>query len=197
MVFIVLAAVWAAVLIPPALRARAERSPGDTIKAFKRQQSVLRRTGPRGHQSSVADHWSRPPAPLAPPLAPLSRHNAPAARTPRGPRVLAPQPAWGGTRSTASISARSRTLRRRRDVLAALVVAAVSTLALGALPPLRMFWTAHLVFDVLLVAYVTVLVRQRNAAAEREMKVRFLPGPVSLEPAMVRQEPMLLRRSAN
>ncbi|MDP8938241.1 MAG: hypothetical protein M3O23_11035, partial [Actinomycetota bacterium] len=100
-------------------------------------------------------------------------------------------------RAPAMSSARSRTLRRRRDVLTALVVAAVATLVLGALPFLRMLWTAHLVFDVLLVAYVAMLIRQRNAAAEREMKVRFLPGHGSLEPAMVRQEPMLLRRSAN
>ena len=197
MVLLVLAAIWAAVLIPPALRARAEGRPGDTIKAFKRQQSVLRRTGPRGRQSAVGDHWSRPSTPLAPPLAPLRRIDGAAARTPRGPRAVAAQPPWTGARSTATGLTRSRTLRRRRDVLAALAVAAVSTLVLGALPPLRMFWTAHLVFDVLLVAYVALLIRQRNVAAEREMKVRFLPGPVSLEPAMVRQEPMLLRRSAN
>jgi len=95
-------------------------------------------------------------------------------------------------------SARSRTLRRRRDVLLALVVAAGVTLVLGAVPFLRMLWTAHLVFDVLLVAYVALLIRHRNAAAEREMKVRFLPRAVPpMEPAFVRQEPMLLRRSAN
>jgi len=98
-------------------------------------------------------------------------------------------------RAPAMSSARSRTLRRRRDVLTALIVAAVATLVLGALPMLRMLWSAHVVFDVLLVAYVAMLIRQRNAAAEREMKVRFLPRPV-LETAMVGREP-LLRRSAN
>jgi hypothetical protein len=49
----------------------------------------------------------------------------------------------------------------------------------------------HLAMDVLFVVYVGVLIRMRNAAAEREMKVRFLPGT---GPAV---EPLLLRRSAN
>lgn len=45
MVLLILGAVWAAVLIPPALRARAEASPGDTIGHFHQQLNVLRRTG--------------------------------------------------------------------------------------------------------------------------------------------------------
>lgn len=196
MVLLVLAAIWAAVLIPPALRSRAEGRPGDSISAFHRQLSVLRRTGPRSQRLAMGDHWSRPSAPLAPPMASRSRVSGTAARTPHGPRSVA-SPAWAGMRAPIMSSARSRTLRRRRDVLAALVVAAAVTLVLGALPMLRMLWAAHLVFDVLLVAYVALLIRQRNAAAEREMKVRFLPRSVPLEPAMVTREPMLLRRSAN
>lgn len=45
MVLLILGAVWAAVLIPPALRARAEASPGDTIGSFHHQLNILRRTG--------------------------------------------------------------------------------------------------------------------------------------------------------
>ena len=196
MVLLVLAAIWAAVLIPPMLRSRAEGRPGDSVKTFHRQLSVLRRTAPRRHRLPMGDHWSRPAAPLAPPLAPRGR-TITASRPTLAPRAAVATPEWAGLRAPAISSARSRTLRRRRDVLTALVVAAAVTLVLGALPFLRMLWTAHLVFDVLLIAYVAMLIRQRNAAAEREMKVRFLPGPVSLEPAMVRQEPVLLRRSAN
>lgn len=197
MVLLVLAAIWAAVLIPPWWRNRAEGRPGDSISAFQRQQSVLRRTGPRGQRLVVGDQWSRPSTPLGPPLTARGRVNSTPARAPRGPRSVAASPAWAGVRAAPVSSVRSRTLRRRRDILAALVVAAGSTLVLGAVPVLRMLWTAHLVFDVLLVAYVALLIRQRNAAAEREMKVRFLPGPVPFEPALVRQEPVLLRRSAN
>ena len=48
---------------------------------------------------------------------------------------------------------------------------------------------------MLLGAYVWLLIRQRNMSAEREMKVRFLPNPVALDPMM--PEPALLHRSAN
>ncbi len=55
----------------------------------------------------------------------------------------------------------------------------------------------HVVTDVLLVAYVALLVHQRNMVAERDMKVRFLPQAHRLDPALLRAEPALLRRSAN
>lgn len=51
MVLLILGAVWAAVLVPPALRARAEASPGDSIGSFHHQLSVLRRTG--GHRPAT------------------------------------------------------------------------------------------------------------------------------------------------
>lgn len=194
MVLLVLAGIWAAVLIPPAVRARAEGRPGDSIHNFKRQLTVLRRTGP--HRSSVAggDHWYRSnssqPA-LTPVHGPLrNARTSPAAayRSPaRAARVVSP---------TAS-AARSRTIRRRRDVLSALLVAVVATLALGLLFNMGIMLVAHVVADVLLVAYVALLVHQRNVAAERDMKVRFLPQPHRLDPALLRAEPALLRRSAN
>jgi len=100
------------------------------------------------------------------------------------------------TASPAS-GARSRTIRRRRDVLLALFAAAVATLALGLLFSIGVMLIAHVVADVLLVAYVALLVHQRNVAAERDLKVRFLPQAPRLDPAMLRAEPALLRRSAN
>jgi hypothetical protein len=94
-------------------------------------------------------------------------------------------------------AARSRTIRRRRDVLSALLVAVVATLTLGLLFGMGIMLVANVVADVLLVAYVALLVHQRNAAAERDMKVRFLPQPHRLDQALLRAEPALLRRSAN
>jgi hypothetical protein len=82
-------------------------------------------------------------------------------------------------------------------VLSALVVAVFGTLALGLVPALHVLLLANLAADVLLVAYVALLVHQRNAAAERDMKVRFLPQSHRLDPALLRAEPALLRRSAN
>lgn len=200
MVLLVLAGIWAAVLIPPAIRARAEGRPGDSIHNFKRQLTVLRRTGP--HRASLngsgrvagGDHWYRSqnsqPA-LSPVHGPLrSARTSPAAayRSPgRAARPVSP----------AVSAARSRTIRRRRDVLSALLVAVVATLALGLLFNMGIMLVAHVVVDVLLMGYVALLVHQRNVAAERDMKVRFLPQPHRLDPALLRAEPALLRRSAN
>jgi hypothetical protein len=194
LVLLVLAGIWAAVLIPPAVRARAEGRPGDSIHNFKRQLTVLRRTGPHRTSAAGGDHWYRShnsqPA-LTPVHGPLrSTRTAPAAayRAPaRAARTVSP----------AASAARTRTIRRRRDVLSALLVAVVATLAVGLLLNMGIMLVAHVVADVLLVAYVALLVHQRNVAAERDMKVRFLPQPHRLDPALLRAEPALLRRSAN
>lgn len=200
MVLLVLAGIWAAVLIPPAVRARAEGRPGDSIHNFKRQLTVLRRTGP--HRSSLngsgrvagGDHWyrSHTSQPSLTPVHGPMRTTRPAPAAAYRAPVRAARPA-----SPAASAARSRTIRRRRDVLTALLVAVVATLTLGLLFHMGIMLVAHVVADVMLVAYVALLVHQRNAAAERDMKVRFLPQPHRLDPALLRAEPALLRRSAN
>lgn len=194
MVLLVLAGIWAAVLIPPAVRARAEGRPGDSIHNFKRQLTVLRRTGP--HRASAGgDHWYR-------------SHNSQAALTPvhgpiRSARTVpmtshrAAAPVRGMRAATPVSAARSRTIRRRRDILSALLVAVFATLALGLLFSIGIMLVANVISDLLLVAYVALLVHQRNVAAERDMKVRFLPQAHRLDPALLRAEPALLRRSAN
>jgi hypothetical protein len=199
LVLLVLAGIWAAVLIPPAVRARAEGRPGDSISNFRRQLTVLRRTGPHraslngGGRVAGADHWYRPHASssaLTTVHGPLRSSRTAPVGSPRvgGRPAHAPSP---------TSAARSRTIRRRRDVLTALLVACVATLALGLLFSIGIMLVAHVVADVLLVAYVALLVHQRNVAAERDMKVRFLPQPHRLDPALLRAEPALLRRSAN
>jgi hypothetical protein len=187
LVLVVLAIIWVAVLVPPALRARAEGRPGDSVSAFRRQLVVLRRTGPHASRS-VAPEWgrsrgygSRGPSPVTS----LTARRAQATHRP----VAGASRAVGTSRVAAS-AARQRTLRRRRDVFTALLGAAVVSLVLGVVPAFRMLLLVHLAVDVLLVAYVALLIRQRTLAAEREMKVRFLPGPRVMEPA-------LLRRSVN
>jgi len=97
-----------------------------------------------------------------------------------------------------SSAARSRTLRRRRDVLTGLAATVVVTLLLAVVTSLAaMFVLLHLLADVLLIAYVALLIHQRNQAAAREMNVRFLPNTGSFDPSLMPGEPALLRRSAN
>ncbi len=191
MVLLILAVIWAAVLIPPALRSRAEGRPADSITAFHRQLAVLRRAGPRGF---TADGPSSPrPGSL--------RSVSPITALARGPVATA--------RSQAAAPRRGSARRRRRDIFLSLLVAAGSTLVLGAVPGLHMLWVVHVAADVLLFGYVALLVRQRNLATERAIKVRLLPTArrheapqeaegrwIDGESGWLSAEPALLHRSA-
>lgn len=166
MVLLVLAVIWGAVLVPPAMRARSESRPADSIGNFRRQLSVLRRTGP----SVVAPaHPLRVPRHPIAPVTPIHRA-----------RPYAPE----STR-------RARTLKRRRDVFRMLLAAMGITLVVGLISPFRTVLALHVVIDVLFIGYVAMLIQARNVAAEREMKLRFLPA--TAQPDNV----LLLRRPAN
>ena len=167
MVLLFLAVIWAAVLVPPMLRARAEGRPADSIGNFRHQLSVLQRTAPGmvAPANSLRAPMMGPYRPIAPGLA---------------IRSVSPEAAR-----------RARTLKRRRDILFGLLGAMGGSLVLGLVPSLRVLWGLHVVLDVLFVGYVALLVRMRNVAAEREMKLRFLPSAPAPEPAL------LLRRSAH
>lgn len=181
MVLVILAIIWVAVLVPPAIRARAEARPADSISAFRRQLSVLHRTRPGSRGRGMGpDSWA-PSTAVPSAVAALHRRqlgNVSPLRPARAPQM-----------SFQAAAARSRTLRRRRDVLVALLASAGVTLLLALVGLGMMLWV-HLLIDACLVAYVALLIRQRNLAAERDMKVRFLPRSPLAEPA-------LLRRSAN
>ncbi|HEX2850142.1 MAG TPA: hypothetical protein VHN98_06300 [Acidimicrobiales bacterium] len=163
-----LAAIWAAFLLPPILRARSENRPSGSISDFRRQLHVLARSTPAG-------------------VTPIRA--ATPALAPRQPRTLHPPVA------TVRTVRRRSSVKRRRDILVGLLVAMAGSLVLGFLPPLRVLWAVHLVVDLLFVTYVALLVYLRNLAAEREMKVRFLPAQsraAAPEPAFAYP-----RRSAN
>jgi hypothetical protein len=170
LVLLVLAIVWAIVLLPPVLRARAEGRPADSIGHFRTQLRTLQRTGPIAHHRS--NRTARPAEVTGFLMGPA---HAPAVRP-------APVRSPGVTRAR----------KRRRDILVGLLAAVVISLVLGLVPGLHILLLVHVLADVLLASYVAMLVRMRNAVAEREMKLRFLPGSAAhVEPAL------LLRRSAN
>ncbi|HEX3394256.1 MAG TPA: hypothetical protein VHS52_06985 [Acidimicrobiales bacterium] len=193
---VVLALIWAAVLVPPVIRARSEGRPADSISAFRRQLTVLRRTRPQSTRGLVPD---RPRAHAYVPgsAAPVTSLAARRSMTTPGSR---PRPVGSRALVAAGLpTSRARTLRRRRDVFVVLLATAAATLVMSLVPALRVLLYVHLATDVLLGAYVALLIRQRGAAAELEMKVRFLPAPAP-EPMMYRRagatEPALYRRSA-
>jgi hypothetical protein len=78
---------------------------------------------------------------------------------------------------------RHQAQRRRRDVLLALVVGAAGSLLLALIPGLSVMWTVQVVFDLMLLAYVALLVRMRNLALERDAKLMYIrpsePRPIA------------------
>ena len=174
MVLIVLAAVWAAFLLPPILRARSEHRPSGSISDFRRQLHVLGRSTPKGFVPTNGSNGQTGQIPgRVVPIRPVAV-SGPATFRPGAPLRL------GRNRQT---------IKRRRDIFVGLLVAMAGSLVLGFLEPLRILWPIHVALDVLFVAYVAALVYLRNLAAEREMKVRFLPTHATPEPAL------LLRRT--
>ncbi len=145
-ILLVLAAVWAAVLIPPIIRARTEVRPTGSVTDFHRQLRVLARTTPHGATPYAASPYHASDA-----AGPLYR--------------LAPR-----------VTHRQRTVRRRRDILLGLAVVAAGSLLLGLIPALRVLWFVHVLADLLLAGYIGALFYVRSLAAEQQEKVRFLPN---------------------
>jgi hypothetical protein len=165
LVLIILAVVWAAVLLPPFLQNRSESRPADSISTFRSQLSVLER------RSVGTTHGS--------------------AEVPRSVRPLAGSPFTAAPVRRASVDharlARMAAKKRRRDILLTLLAAAGITLVGSILSPQVL--VLHLVVDVLLAAYVFLLVRQRKLAEQRSMTVRYLSD------AQARRQPAPARRA--
>jgi hypothetical protein len=162
-VLLILAVVWGVFLVPQVLRARADRGPADSIGSFRNQLSMIEQSLPGGAPRGVTSLASRRPQPMMGIGAPV--------------------------RMGALPPTRAELQKRRRDVLLALLAAVVTTLALGLL--FRPALLLNGIADVAFAGYVALLVRARTIAAEREMKVRYLPGPMPMPMRMQSAEPAL------
>jgi hypothetical protein len=129
-------------------RSRAEGRPADSIKQFHRHLRVLNGTEPHGYSRALTAQAGTPV-------------------------ITAPMTYQRSLSSSADLR-RRRTLERRRNVLFSLAGACTATLLLSPLVGSKMF-LVHVLCDVLLAAYVATLVHLRNAAAERDTKLRYLP----------------------
>lgn len=170
LVLVILALIWAAVLVPPYLQNRRETRPGDSIATFRTQLSVLERTTPGGRSGSLARlDVGRYEAP---------RYMPPAGRRPSSPSHVAMR--------------RAEARRRRRDVfltlLGAVGVTLVLAVALGG-----SVWMLHLLVDVVFAGYVILLISLQQQSIQVEEKVRYLrPAP-----NRVPEPQLLLRRSGS
>lgn len=77
-VLLVVAAAWAAVLIPPLVRGRSENRPHSSVVDFRRQLSTLQRTTP--HRGAAPMRVARPLA--SAPMRPVATQRASAVRPP-------------------------------------------------------------------------------------------------------------------
>ena len=163
MVLLVLAIVWG-ILLVSWLRSRAEGSFADSVGTFRRHLTVLEKAAP--YKVAPANRL-RGPAPI-----PAYRPPNPLGKSVAAARV-------GAVRRTPTATAlrRHQTQKRRRDVFFALLAGVVGSFLLAMIPALSVMWPVQVLFDVLFMAYVALLIHLRNLAAERDLKVRFMPAP--------------------
>jgi hypothetical protein len=60
-------------------------------------------------------------------------------------------------------------------VFVALLAGVIGSFVLAILPGFSIMWSVQVAFDLMLVLYVALLIRLRNLAAERELKLTFMP----------------------
>ena len=180
LILLVLAALWAVVLLPPLLRSRAARATAsDSIGEFSHKLGVLSRT-----------NGNAPPAPVAAVAPPVRRDpirvapSHPASRRRRRATQLGPF-----AHRVETLRPPADATKRRADVMRILVAAVAVTFALAYFTGSPLLWGVQILADVCLVAFVGLLVWSRNRQALHAEKVRYLPQR--------RQPELALRRTAS
>jgi len=166
-VLIILAALWAVVLVPPLLRNRSQRT-ADSIVDFNYKLDVLSKTnGTLDVPQTVA-----PPPPQVFARDPLS------VTSPPSPPLVVP-----------NSRAAERSAKRRRDLVRGFSVAIAVSLLLAAVTRSPALWALHMVVDLLAGTYALLWAWARSTQAERAEKVRYMPE--------LRVPELALRRSAS
>jgi hypothetical protein len=168
-VLLVLAALWGAFFLWPILSGRSSGRRADSIGDFTYRLGVIGKTG--GHRRRREAPTAIPVA--MPPSIPPSRPLGAAGN--RGTALIAPP------------SAMTRSQRRRRDVLVVLGVAVLSTALLAVVAGNPLFYLVQAFTDVMLVAYLVLLVRMKQTATERRAKVHYLPAPAPAPSLVLRR----------
>lgn len=163
MVLVVLAAIWAGVLLPPYLQKRRATHPSSSVLDFHQQLAVLQRTGRAIHGADLHAGYA-PRAYEAPEL--------------QAPRAYAPPMRMS----------RRDVMKRRRDVFATLLGSAALTFVL-ALALGGSVWLVHLLVDAALLGYTALLMQiqqQRRYPMARD-NVQYLPQHSATQAALLRR----------
>lgn len=166
-VLIILAALWAVVLVPPLLRNRSQRT-ADSIVDFNYKLDVLGKTN--GNLDL--------PQTVTPPAPPVYSRDPLTVTAPRTPPLVVP-----------STAAAERSARRRRDLVRGFSLAIAASLLLATATRSPAAWALQMVVDLLAGTYALLWAWARSAQAERAEKVRYMPE--------LRVPELALRRSAS
>jgi hypothetical protein len=169
-VLIILAVLWAVVLVPPLLRSRSQRT-ADSIVDFNYKLDVLSRTN--GHRLL---RRRTVPTETDARRVPLPAENAPM-----------PVPALSGPSLTPGSAQRSA--KRRRDIFRGLALAVTCSLLLAVSASSALTWALQILVDIVAIAYVGLWAWARSVQADRVEKVRYMPE--------LRVPDLVLRRSAS
>jgi hypothetical protein len=161
MVLLLLALIWGALLVSW-LRSRSGGTFSDSVGTFRQHLHVLERATPTTVRAANRLSDAGPQFRQGPFTSPRSGGS--------------PRPRPRPVAANSAALRRRQAQKRRRDVFLALVAGAAGSFLLALIPGLAVLWSLQVLFDVLLAAYVAVLVRMRNLAAERELKLRFMPA---------------------
>ncbi len=169
MVLLVLAVVWG-VLLVSWLRSRRQNTAYDSVGTFRRHLTVLERAAPSTVAPANRLRTGGVPGHVIPAYRPRG-----AGRGGQSGRLgVAP----GGLRPPSAADLRRRQAqRRRRDVFFVLLAGVVGSFLLAILPGMSIMWSVQVMFDIVFAFYLALLVRARNLAAERELKLTFMPSP--------------------
>jgi hypothetical protein len=197
-VFVLLGAIWAAVLVPPWLESRREARSIASIMSFRSQLWSLQRATPHfGLDSYGADGDDEYDEVAESEDAEVHALSLPRRSDTMGgaiaPGVIGavirpPTDGFGG-RSMSALSAamhqrRAVAYRRRRQVLSFLLLVSLAGIAPAVL--LGPAWiVAEAVAATLLLAYLALLVRRGRREAERAQKVRYLTPIRAPRPSVV------------
>jgi hypothetical protein len=156
-VLLILAVLWAAVLVPPVLRSRSESRRRGLVGDFGSgpgsiagRHSSSRSKGKAAGRSLYAVPALRPDS---------ARPGGPAGHPARGPRVDRRVNRLIASGAPAPLSPAQR---RRRRVLITLASAAMATLLLALVVGSSLVWFVHALIDAMLVVFVLLLIRLKH-----------------------------------
>ncbi len=172
-VLIILAVLWAVVLVPPLLRSRGQRT-ADSIVDFNYKLDML------GHMNGSRRRRRRELSAAMPAAALAAR---PLGASPLASAPYVPAPYAGPS------NAAQRSARRRRAVMQVLGGSVIATLLLATGAHALAFWLLQIAVDVLAATYVALWAWVRSLEADRIEKVRYIPE--------LRVPELALRRSAS